>query len=142
MKKKVQDVYGEILRLRNEFYQKWQENDEPSGHNRTVLKAKYEAFDKALELLTPSIVNPQPKESIEYNPFDDFRHTDSEEPVSEDMEDYHNMAKIGIVVGLLSIPVASMTNRFGFGQIPQLLGGIMAIGGALMAINHIMFDDK
>jgi hypothetical protein len=56
------------------------------------------------------------------------------------------MAKIGIVVGLLSIPVASMTNRFGFGQIPQLLGGIMAIGGALMAINyecnHIMFDDK
>lgn len=65
-----------------------------------------------------------------------------EEPVSEDMEDYHNMAKIGIVVGLLSIPVASMTNRFGFGQIPQLLGGIMAIGGALMAINHIMFDDK
>ena len=65
-----------------------------------------------------------------------------EEPVSEDMEDYHNMAKIGIVVGLLSIPVASMTNRFGFGQIPQLLGGIMAIGGALMAINHIMFVDK
>ncbi len=56
------------------------------------------------------------------------------------------MAKIGIVIGLLSIPVASMTNRFGFGQIPQLLGGIMAIGGALMVINyevkHIMFDDK
>ena len=56
------------------------------------------------------------------------------------------MAKIGIVIGLLSIPVASMTNRFGFGQIPQLLGGIMAIGGALMVIyyefKHIMFDDK
>lgn len=86
MKKKVQDVYSEILRLRNEFYQKWQENDEPSGHNRTVLKAKYEAFDKALELLTPSIVDPQPEEPIEYNPFDDFRHTDSEESVSEDME--------------------------------------------------------
>ena len=55
-------------------------------------------------------------------------------------------AKIGIVIGLLSIPVASMTNRFGFGQIPQLLGGIMAIGGALMAFNyefkHIMFDYK
>lgn len=33
---------------------------------------------------------------------------------------YHNMAKIGIVIGLLSIPVASMTNRFGFGKIPQL----------------------
>lgn len=141
MKKKVQDVYGEILRLRNEFYQKWQETSQYDD-NRGAYKAKYEAFDKALELLTPSIVDPQPKESIEYNPFDDFRHTDSEEPVSEDMEDYHNMAKIGIVVGLLSIPVASMTNRFGFGQIPQLLGGIMAIGGALMAINHIMFDDK
>ena len=59
---------------------------------------------------------------------------------------YCNMEKIGIVVGLLSIPVASMTDRFGFGQIPQLLGGIMAIGGALMVINyeykHIMFDDK
>lgn len=141
MKKKVQDVYGEILRLRNEFYQKWQETSQYDD-NRGAYKAKYEAFDKALELLTPSIVDPQPKESIEYNPFDDFRHTDSEEPVSEDMEDYHNMAKIGIVVGLLSIPVASMTNRFGFGQIPQLLGGIMAIGGALMAINHIIFDDK
>ena len=141
MKKKVQDVYGEILRLRNEFYQKWQETSQYDD-NRGAYKAKYEAFDKALELLTPSIVDPQPKESIEYNPFDDFRHTDSEEPVSEDMEDYHNMAKIGIVVGLLSIPVASMTNRFGFGQIPQLLGGIMAIGGALMAINHIVFDDK
>ena len=59
---------------------------------------------------------------------------------------YHNMAKTGIVVGLLSIPVASLTNRFGLGQIPQLLGGIMAIGGALVALNyeckHIMFDDK
>lgn len=87
MKKKVQDVYSEILRLRNEFYQQWQENDEPSDHNRIILKAKYEAFDKALELLTPSIVDPQPKESIEYNPFDYFRHTDSEEPVSEDLEE-------------------------------------------------------
>ena len=86
MKKKVQDVYSEILRLRNEFYQQWQENDEPSDHNRIILKAKYEAFDKALELLTPSIVDPQPEEPIEYNPFDDFRHTDSEESVSEDME--------------------------------------------------------
>ena len=59
---------------------------------------------------------------------------------------YYNIAKIGIVVGLLSIPVASMTNRFGFGKIPQLLGCIMAIGGALMVIyyevKHIMFDDK
>ena len=58
MKKTVKEAYGEILRLRNEFYQKWQEvplYDE----NREAYKAKYEAFDKALELLTPSIVDPQ-----------------------------------------------------------------------------------
>ena len=58
---------------------------------------------------------------------------------------YHNIAKIGFVVGILGIPVASMTNRFGFGQIPQLLGGIMAIGGALIYINfeyiHTLFDE-
>ncbi len=52
------------------------------------------------------------------------------------------MAKIGIAIGLLGIPVASMTNRFGFGQIPQLLGGIMALGGALMVLTYIVFDDK
>lgn len=58
MAKTVQDAYREILRLRNEFYQQWQEvplYDE----NRDAYKAKYEAFDKALELLTPSIVDPQ-----------------------------------------------------------------------------------
>lgn len=85
MAKTVKDAYSEILRLRNEFYQKWQEVPQ-YDENRDAYKAKYEAFDKALELLTPSIVDPQPEESIEYNPFDDFRHTDSEEPVSEDME--------------------------------------------------------
>ena len=62
MKKKVQDVYGEILRLRNEFYQKWQETSQYDD-NRGAYKAKYEAFDKALELLTPSFVDPQPKDS-------------------------------------------------------------------------------
>ena len=86
MAKNVKDAYSEILRLRNEFYQKWQETSQYDD-NRGAYKAKYEAFDKALELLTPSIVDPQPKESIEYNPFDDFRHTDSEEPVSEDLEE-------------------------------------------------------
>lgn len=59
---------------------------------------------------------------------------------------HYNLEKTGIVVGLLSLPVACMTNRFGFGQIPQLLSGIMAIGGALMVINyeckHIMLDNK
>ena len=85
MKKTIQNAYSEILRQRNEFYQKWQEVPQ-YDENRDAYKAKYEAFDKALELLTPSIVDPQPEEPIEYNPFDDFRHTDSEEPVSEDME--------------------------------------------------------
>jgi hypothetical protein len=85
MAKTVKDAYSEILRLRNEFYQKWQEVPQ-YDENRDAYKAKYEAFDKALELLTPSIVNPQSEDPIEYNPFDDFRHTDSEEPVSEDIE--------------------------------------------------------
>ena len=59
---------------------------------------------------------------------------------------HYNLEKTGIVVGLLSFPVACMTNRFGLGQIPQLLGGIMAIGGALMAIvfeyKYVLFDNK
>ena len=63
MAKTVKDAYSEILRLRNEFYQKWQEvPHEVYDENRNVYKAKYEAFDKALELLTPSIVDPQPEE--------------------------------------------------------------------------------
>ena len=40
--------------------------------------------DAYAELL--NFIDSMPEESIEYNPFDDFRHTDSEEPVSEDME--------------------------------------------------------
>ena len=55
MTKTVKDAYSEILRLRNEFYQKWQ--DAPQyNENRDAYRAKYKAFDKALELLTPSIV--------------------------------------------------------------------------------------
>ena len=68
MAKTVKDAYGEILRLRNEFYQKWQEADQ-YDENRDAYRAKYEAFDKALELLTPSIVDPQ-----------------LEKPVSEDID--------------------------------------------------------
>lgn len=68
MAKTVKDTYSEILKLRNEFYQKWQ--DAPQyDENRDAYRAKYEAFDKALELMTPSIVDPQP-----------------EKPVSEDMD--------------------------------------------------------
>jgi len=62
MAKTIQDAYGEILRLRNEFYQKWQEvPHEVYDENRDAYKAKYEAFDKALELLTPSIVDERPE---------------------------------------------------------------------------------
>lgn len=65
MAKTVKDAYSEILRLRNEFYQKWQEvPHEVYDENRNTYKAKYEAFDKALELLTPSIVDPQPEEPM------------------------------------------------------------------------------
>lgn len=88
MKKKVQDVYSEILRLRNLFYQKWiesAETDEPSGYIRTVLSAKYEAFNKALELLSPSIVDPQPKDSGELT-HSVTKISDQEEPVSEELE--------------------------------------------------------
>jgi len=63
MKKTVKDAYSEILRLRNEFYQKWQETSQYDD-NRGAYKAKYEAFDKALELLTPSIVDSQPEETV------------------------------------------------------------------------------
>ena len=63
MKKTVKDAYSEILRLRNEFYQKWQETSQYDD-NRGAYKAKYEAFDKALELLTPSIMDSQPEETV------------------------------------------------------------------------------
>ena len=68
MAKTVKDAYGEILRLRNEFYKKWQEvPHEVYDENRNTYKAKYEAFDKALELLTSSIVDPHPESSINKN---------------------------------------------------------------------------
>ena len=60
MAKTVQDAYSGILRLRNEFYQKWQETSQYDD-NRGAYKAKYEAFDKALELLTPCIVDERPE---------------------------------------------------------------------------------
>lgn len=81
MAKTVKDAYGEILRLRNEFYQKSQEVPrEANDENRDVYKAKYEAFDKALELLTPSIVDPQPEDSGELT-LSVTKMSDQEEPV-------------------------------------------------------------
>jgi len=52
---KIKDAYSEIVRLRNEFYRKWQESGQ-WDENRSTYKAKYEAYDKAMELLTPAIV--------------------------------------------------------------------------------------
>ena len=86
MAKTVKDAYSEILRLRNEFYQKWQEAPK-YDEERDAYKAKYEAFDKALELLTPSIVDPQPKDS------DKLTHSvtkisDQDETVSDDLRKF------------------------------------------------------
>ena len=63
MAKTVKDAYGEILRLRNDFYRKWQ--DAPQyDENRSAYKAKYEAFDKAVELLTSSVVDSQSENTM------------------------------------------------------------------------------
>lgn len=84
MAKTVKDTYSEILKLRNEFYQKWQ--DAPQyDENRDAYRAKYEAFDKALELLTPSIVDPQPEDSGELT-LSVTKISDQEETVSDDLE--------------------------------------------------------
>ena len=89
MAKTVKDTYSEILKLRNEFYQKWQ--DAPQyDENRDAYRAKYEAFDKALELLTPSIVDPQPEDSGELT-LSVTKMSDQEEPISEDLlDEIHN----------------------------------------------------
>lgn len=52
MAKTIKEAYGEIMRLRNDFFQKWQECNQ-YDENRSTYKAKYEAFDKAMELLQP-----------------------------------------------------------------------------------------
>ena len=86
MAKTVKDAYGEILRLRNEFYQKWQETSQYDD-NRGAYKAKYEAFDKALELLTPSIVDPQPEDSGKLtHPVTKI--SDQDETVSDDLRKF------------------------------------------------------
>lgn len=52
------------------------------------------------------------------------------------MRHNRNLSLAGIFMGFSGILIASLTNNFGFGQIPQLLGGIMVIGGALMALYY------
>ena len=88
MTKTVKDTYGEILKLRNEFYQKWQDSPQ-YDENRDAYRAKYEAFDKALELLTPSIVDPQPEDSGELT-LSVTKMSDQEEPVSEDFKQFED----------------------------------------------------
>lgn len=88
MAKTVKDTYGEILKLRNEFYQKWQDSPQ-YDENRDAYRAKYEAFDKALELLIPSIVDPQPEDSGELT-LSVTKMSDQEEPVSEDFKQFED----------------------------------------------------
>lgn len=86
MAKTVKGAYSEILRLRNEFYQKWKEVPQ-YDENRDAYKAKYEAFDKALELLTPSIVDPQPKDPGKLT-HSVTKISDQDETVSDDLRKF------------------------------------------------------
>ena len=56
MVKTIKDTFGEIVRLRNGFYNKWQDCAQDDDYNRVIYKAKYEALDKVVELLLPSII--------------------------------------------------------------------------------------
>ena len=67
MAKTVQEAYGEIVRLRNEAYKKWMETPTDDEYNRVVTKAKFQAYEKCMELMTPSIVDPHPESSINKN---------------------------------------------------------------------------
>lgn len=98
MAKTVKDAYSEILRLRNEFYQKWQ--DAPwYDDNRGAYKAKYEAFDKALELLTPSIVDPQPEEPGGH-PLFVTKISDQEKSASGDLEEEIRRKQVECLIGM------------------------------------------
>ena len=56
MAKTVQEAYGEIVRLRNETYKKWMETPTDDEYNRVVTKAKFQAYEKCMELLTPVVI--------------------------------------------------------------------------------------
>ena len=58
MAKAVQEAYGEIVRLRNEAYKKWMETPTDDEYNRVVTKAKFQAYEKCMDLLTP-VITPQ-----------------------------------------------------------------------------------
>ena len=57
MAKTVQQAYGEIVRLRNEAYRDWMITPEDDEHNRVATKAKYQAYEQCMDLLTPVITN-------------------------------------------------------------------------------------
>lgn len=52
------------------------------GENTMFEQGRISAFEDV-----KVFIDSLQEDSIEYNPFDDFRHTDSEEPVSEDLEE-------------------------------------------------------
>lgn len=56
MAKTVKDAYGEIMRLRNEAYKKWMETPTDDEYNRVVTKAKFQAYEKCMELLQPFVI--------------------------------------------------------------------------------------
>lgn len=66
-------------------WQKMYEKSEPA-ENMTFAYCARKNICK--ELL--SFIDSLQEDSIEYNPFDDFRHSDSEEPVIEDLEEEYN----------------------------------------------------
>jgi len=67
MVKTVQEAYGEIVRLRNEAYKKWIETSTNDEYNRVVTKAKFQAYEKCMELLQPVVIpNTQEKSNDGY----------------------------------------------------------------------------
>lgn len=52
----AKDAFGEIMRLRNEAYQKWIDTPTDDEYNRIVIKAKFQAYDKCMELLQPVVI--------------------------------------------------------------------------------------
>lgn len=68
MVKTVQEAYGEIMRLRNEAYQKWIDTPTDDEYNRIVIKAKFQAYDKCMELLQPVVIpNRQTEENRKFD---------------------------------------------------------------------------
>lgn len=71
MAKTLQETYGEIMRLRNETYKKWMESPTDDEYNRVVTKAKFQAYEKCMNLLQPIIIpHPQREEDRKFDAWD------------------------------------------------------------------------